>query len=164
MNDDSADGNGAAGTGPEDHIPRRHEVHCGDAARPPAPLPETLKQPVDAKSPARWAYERLVLYLKNFEEQLDADQEVAMGFAGSNAGVLRIEGMGYFDPDIVTFYGMDGSGVKTQLVQHVTQLNVLLRAMPRPSPDAPPVRIGFQLAADLEAVQEPASADDAARK
>ncbi|MEM8730996.1 MAG: DUF6173 family protein [Pseudomonadota bacterium] len=131
-------------------LPRRHEVHCGDHRPAPAPIPDPLNQPVSDKSPARWAYERLVLYVKNFEDQMDADHEVAMGFAGSDAGVLRIEGMGYFDPDIVTFYGADGSGAKTQLIQHVSQLNVLLRAMPRPSPDAPAVRIGFRLAEELE--------------
>jgi hypothetical protein len=46
-----------------------------------------------------------------------------MGFVGGDAGVLRIEGMGYFDPDIVTFYGSDAAGSKTQLIQHVSQLS-----------------------------------------
>ena len=77
------------------------------------------------KSPAEWAYDRLVLYIRNFEEQLDATQEIAMGFAGGDAGVLRIEGLGYFDPDIMTFYGQDEAGMKTQLVQHVSQMSVL---------------------------------------
>ena len=73
-----------------------------------------------------------------------------MGFAGGDAGVLRIEGMGFFNPDIITFYGSEATGVKTQLIQHVSQLNVLLRALPK-QPDQPePNRIGFQLAADLE--------------
>ncbi len=131
-------------------IPRHHEVYCGEGVKPPAEVPDSLRQPVSAKSPARWAYERLVLYVKNFEDQLDGEHEVAMGFAGSDAGVLRIEGMGYFDPDIVTFYGADATGAKTQLIQHVSQLNVLLRAMPRRSEEKPPSRIGFRLAADLE--------------
>jgi len=73
-----------------------------------------------------------------------------MGFAGTHSGVLRIEGIGYFDPDIVTFYGSDPAGVKTQLVQHVTQLNVILRALPKESEAAEPRRIGFRLVADLE--------------
>jgi len=54
----------------------------------------------------------------------------------TSAGVLRIEGLGYFDPDIVTFYGSDSSGGKTQLVQHVSQLNVMLRALPKPGEQA----------------------------
>lgn len=97
------------------------------------------------KSPAEWAYERLVLYIRNFEAQLDSSQEIAMGFAGSEAGVLQIEGLGYFDPDIVTFYGRDEDGVKTQLVQHVSQLSVILRAVPKMQQAAPPRRIGFAL-------------------
>ena len=75
------------------------------------PLPEAVANtPMEAKSPARWAYERLILYIKNFEEQLDGEHEVAMGFAGGESGVLRIEGLGYFDPDLVTFYGTDDRG------------------------------------------------------
>ena len=115
------------------------------------PLPAGVaKKPVAQKSPAEWAYERLILYIKNFEAQLDTDQEVAMGFTDSGAGVIRIEGMGYFDPDIVTFYGTDASGARTQLVQHVSQLNVLLRAVPKPQEADAPRRIGFQLAQGLD--------------
>ena len=101
------------------------------------------------KSPAEWAYERLILYIQNFEQQLDNEHEVAMGFTGGDAGVLRIEGMGFFDPDIVTFYGSDSNGIKTQLVQHVSQLNVMLRALPRQVDEGAPTRIGFRLAQDL---------------
>lgn len=97
------------------------------------------------KSPAAWAYERLVKYIRNFETQLDSSQEIAMGFAGSDAGVLQIEGLGYYDPDIVTFYGRDEQGLKTQLVQHVSQLSVILRAVPKEQPQEPPRRIGFAL-------------------
>lgn len=111
-----------------------------------APAPVDLADPDQAqKSPARWAYERLVQYIRNFEAQLDAGEEVAMGFAGSEAGVLRIEGLGYYDPDILTFYGRDEEGLKTQLVQHVTQLSVILRAVPKTTPEIPARRIGFHL-------------------
>ncbi|MBY6056208.1 hypothetical protein KUV26_10320 [Leisingera daeponensis] len=132
-------------------LPCVHEVHsdpetCAGLRK----VPEKLQKPDAAKSPARWAYERLILYIQNFEQQLDAEHEVAMGFTGGNTGVLRIEGMGYFDPDIITFYGSEGSGSKTQLVQHVSQLNVMLRAVPKAREEAPPNRIGFRLASDLQ--------------
>jgi hypothetical protein len=97
------------------------------------------------KSPAEWAHDRLVAYIRNFESQLDARQEIAMGFASDETGVLRIEGLGYFDPDILTFYGRDEAGAKTQLIQHVTQLSVTLRAVPKVAEGAAPRRIGFQL-------------------
>ena len=73
-----------------------------------------------------------------------------MGFAGGEAGILRIEGLGYFDPDIVTFYGQDEDGQKMQLVQHVTQLNVALRAVPRAQPEEPARRIGFRLSREWD--------------
>ncbi|MEZ5798088.1 MAG: DUF6173 family protein [Paracoccaceae bacterium] len=110
----------------------------------PATTPAT---PADKpKSPADWAYDRLVLYIRNFEQQLDSSQEIAMGFAGGDAGVLQIEGLGYFDPDMITFYGRDEDGTKTQLVQHVSQMSVILRAVPKVAPEQdPPRRIGFAL-------------------
>ncbi|WP_149141574.1 DUF6173 family protein [Gemmobacter caeruleus] len=120
------------------------------------PLPAALaRQPVEEKSEAQWAYERLILYIRNFESQLDARHEVAMGFAGGEAGVLMIEGLGYFDPDLVTFYGRDEDGQKMQLVQHVTQLNVVLRAVPHAEPEMPARRIGFRLAPDWDTPTAP---------
>lgn len=131
-------------------LPRRHEVHADPNVEPCKDIPETVAQkPVAQKSPAEWAYERLILYIQNFEQQLDNEHEVAMGFTGGDAGVMRIEGMGFFDPDMVTFYGSDSMGVKTQLVQHVSQLNVMLRALPKEVKTEAPTRIGFRLAADL---------------
>ena len=134
--------------------PRSSSVHCDEHAPLTAeqkPLPaEMAEKPLEAKSPAEWAYERLILYIQAFEEQLDNEHEVAIGFTGGDVGVLRIEGIGFFDPDIVTYYGKDLNGAKTQLIQHVTQLNVMLRALPKESDTKTPTRIGFRLAQDLK--------------
>jgi Family of unknown function (DUF6173) len=122
-------------------LPALQEVHIDPLQAAPAAAGLAAAD----KSPARWAYERLIIYIRNFESQLDAAHEVAMGFTGGEAGVIRIEGIGYFDPDIVTFYGSDGEGTKTQVIQHVAQLNVMLRALPRMDVTQAPRRIGFQL-------------------
>lgn len=115
------------------------------------PLPPSIAaRSVDQKSPAEWAYERMVLYIQKFEEMLDKDQEVGMGFAGSDAGSLHIQGMGYFAPDIITFYGVGPDGAKTQLVQHVSQLSVVLRAAPKQDEAKEAIRIGFQMRSKLE--------------
>lgn len=143
----------AAEVAEADALPRMHEVHSDPDARKTGDqvLPKCIaEKPLAQKSPAQWAYERTILYLKKFEEGLDDDHEIAMGFAGTDAGVLRIEGMGYFDPDIVTFYGADPKGAKMQLVQHVSQLSVLLRAVPKKVETQAPNRIGFKLLADME--------------
>ena len=98
---------------------RGHVVHTGkDMCETPEvqPLPPALRRtPAEEKSEAQWAYERLVLFIKNFEERLDQDQEIALGMTGGTSGALRIEGLGYFAPDILTFYGRDEQGARTQL-------------------------------------------------
>lgn len=107
--------------------------------------PATGKSAAPSKTPAESACERLVVYIRQFESQLNQSQEIAMGFTGSAAGVLRIEGLGWSAPDLLTFFGRDEEGMRTQLVQHVSQLSVLLRAVPKSTPEAPPLRIGFRL-------------------
>ena len=67
--------------------------------------PEVAQKPVAQKSPAEWAYERIILYIQNFEEQLDPEQEMVMGHVTGGGGTMRIEGMGFFARDLVTFYG-----------------------------------------------------------
>ena len=107
-------------------------------------------KPVEQKSPAEWAYQRLILYIRNFEESLNAEEEAAFGFAGSDAGLIRIEGLGFFAPDLISFTGRDIQGHRTTLIQHVSQLNVALRAVPKFTQDAPPIRVGFALAEALD--------------
>lgn len=115
--------------------------------------PKTKAVPAEPKasaprvrSAAALACEKVIRYLRSFEEQLDADHEMVIGSAGSEAGIVQIEGIGYFDPDFITFYGRDEAGMRTQLIQHYSQLSVMLRAAPKPRPDAPARRIGFHLA------------------
>ena len=112
--------------------------------------PEMAQKPVAQKSPAEWAYERIILYIQNFEENLDSEEEMVMGYVGSEAGNMRVEGMGFFAPDLVSFYGRDENGLKTQMVQHVSQLTVMLRAMPKPDAEREAVRIGFKLGEGLK--------------
>lgn len=131
---------------------RAKVAHCapppnGTAEQAPLP-PEMAARAPSEKSPAEWAYERLILYVRKFEEQLDADHEIGMGFAGSGTGTVHIQGIGFFAPDFVTFYGMDDGGTKTQLVQHVTQINVALKAVPKRQET--PSRFGFALAEAID--------------
>ncbi len=131
-------------------IPRCNAAIVVDGAAPTVeqkPLPEAVMEQGD-KSPAEWAYERLILYIQTFEEQLDSDHEVGMGIAGADVGAVHIQGIGFFAPDMVTFYGTDDRGSKMQLVQHVNQLNVMLIASPKAETEAR--RIGFSMVKQLE--------------
>ena len=139
-----------------DVLPKFNEVHTDpNAARvSDAVLPKALAESVQKKSPAQWAYERIIMYIQNFEQQLDNDHEVGLGLAGGNTGVIRIEGLGYYDPDIVTYYGVNEAGAKTQLIQHVSQLNVSLVASAKHIDQPEPTRIGFRLATALDRAED----------
>ncbi len=128
------------------HLPTA-KPDLSDPATPLSAVGPAFDEQAQQIGPAGRAYERLIAYIRNFEHHLDADHEVAMGSAGSEAGILQIEGIGFFDPEMITFFGRDAFGMKMQLIQHVSQLSVMLRAVPKASTDEPARRIGFKLAA-----------------
>jgi Family of unknown function (DUF6173) len=98
------------------------------------------------KSSAEWTYERLIKYILQFEAQLDQDHEIGGRLVSFGPQVqFHIVDVGYWNPDIITFDGLDQSGNRVRLIQNVSQLNVLLVAMRKLKPDAPARRIGFDL-------------------
>ncbi|MCK0096017.1 DUF6173 family protein [Yoonia sp. F2084L] len=135
-----------------DILPKCREVHTNPETQAATAhdMPKALSEPMAKKSPAQWAYERIIMYIQNFEKQLDNDHEVGLGLAGGMTGVIKIEGLGYYDPDIVTYYGMNEGGARTQLIQHVSQMNVTLVASPKHIDQPEPNRIGFRLASALD--------------
>ena len=124
------------------------------ADQPPGPIRRVSAQLVDpaetpnrAKSPAESTYERLIKYIGQFEMQLDRDHEIGGRFVsfGDDAH-FHIADVGYWNPDIITIDGFDQNGNRMKLIQHVSQLNVLLVAMRKTTPpEEPPRRIGFYL-------------------
>lgn len=116
-------------------------------------------------SPAEWAYERLTRQIAAFEAKLTDGEEIGGKFAGGPGDQLfQIEDLGWWGPDMIMFYGKNGDGRPVQLIQHYTQLNVLLSAMQKSHPE-PARRIGFELAKRLreKAPVNQLDADRAAR-
>lgn len=70
---------------------------------------------------------------------------------------FHIVDMGYWNPDIVTFEGLDEGGRRMKLIQNVSQLNVLLIAMPKRAEHDAPRRIGFVLEKKAAAAASAAS-------
>lgn len=100
--------------------------------------------PESATNPARWTYRRLAEYIKRFEGKLDSEHELGARMVSFGQDVLfHVEDMGYYGPDIITFYGTDSKGQSVQLIQHISQLSVLLVAVKKRQEKA--TRIGFVL-------------------
>lgn len=104
--------------------------------------PKFLELPLSETNPAAWTYERLGEYIKDFESKLDTDHEIGARLVSFGQSVtFHIQNVGYYGPDIISFDGIDSNGLKVQLIQHMSQLSVLLIAMDRL--EDKPKRIGF---------------------
>lgn len=94
-------------------------------------------------SMADYAYEVIINRVREFEAELDNDHEVAVQLAAFGHSVtMAVTDIGYSNPSTLVFYGFVGDQPAT-LIQHMTQLNFLLLAVKKASPDKPPRRIGF---------------------
>jgi hypothetical protein len=87
--------------------------------------------------------------INNFEAQLADNEEIGGRFVGGpGSEVFHIDDVGYWGPDMIIFHGTNQHGKPVQLLQHYTQLNVLLTALPVEKDK--PRRIGFALVNELE--------------
>ncbi|MHD0319431.1 DUF6173 family protein [Fusobacterium sp. THCT1E2] len=94
---------------------------------------------------ADWKYEKLVEQIREFEEILDDDHEVALKLASFGSSVvMSVTDIGYQNPDILYFYGFV-DGKEAQLIQHISQLNFLITFVEREDKSKPARRIGFAL-------------------
>jgi hypothetical protein len=100
-------------------------------------------------NPAEWMYERLVRSIADFEENLDDTQEIGLRLVNfGSQETYHIEDVGFWGPDLVKFYGKNLEGKPFELMQHVSQINVLLVAVAKK--DGKARRIGFQLVEQLK--------------
>jgi len=116
----------------------------------------TLQMPTSQLNPAEWAWERLIKSINSFEEKLDDEHEIGgrlVNFGPNHT--FHIEDVGYWGPDFVIFHGTNPEGQPLELIQHISQVNVLLVAMKKLGEK--PRRIGFELMQQLE---EDAEEDD----
>jgi hypothetical protein len=112
-------------------------------------ISEAMKVPMQSlydvakDNPAQWTYERLTKYIKEFENELDDEHEVGARLVSfGNAVTFYISKLGYYGPDIICFYGVGEKGEKFQLIQNISQLSVLLMALPKLEKKVR--RIGFE--------------------
>ncbi|RUW58362.1 DUF6173 family protein [Mesorhizobium sp. M7A.F.Ca.US.008.03.1.1] len=116
-------------------------------------LPELNLPKFEEANPAKWAHERIVRSIIAFEEELEADQEIGARLVNFSAREpIHIDDVGYWGPDFVIFNGKNLDGNPVELIQHISQVNVLLVAI-KVTTDKPN-RIGFVLAKKLEGEKE----------
>jgi hypothetical protein len=103
-------------------------------------LPAPRRPPSAAES----RFMRLAHQIARFEESLHDDEEIGARLVSApNNSVFHVTNLEYRNPDLIIFHGTNEHNKPLQLIQHVTQLNVLLTALPKESET--PRRIGFIL-------------------
>ena len=89
--------------------------------------------------------EQVIDEIKKFESNLDAEHETGMVLANfGSVCTIQVSSINTKNPGLIIITGYDNAtGNNVTLVQHYTQLNFLLMAIPNPEPTKPPRRIGF---------------------
>lgn len=105
----------------------------------------------------------IVQEIKNFENDLTQDEEAFMAIIGGPSGsAIFLNGIIPLGLDKVVFVGQNQQGKKARLIQHVSQINIMLQSMPIKA-EAAPRRFGIGFHASLEDNDESAQpAEDTA--
>jgi hypothetical protein len=111
--------------------------------------PRTSTPHLSQTNPARWTYQKLVECISSLEKSFDDEHEIGARLVSFGSSVtFHLQDMNYYDPNIINFYGKNERGEELQLIQHVSQLSVMLITLKKHSEE--PVRIGFKLLRALE--------------
>lgn len=96
-------------------------------------------------------HERLVKWINNFDASLDEKHEVGIRLVNfGQTVVFHLENLGYWNPSLISFSGKTDSGDPVELIQHVSQISILLMKLPRKDPGKPKGQIGFQVSTKQE--------------
>ncbi len=101
-------------------------------------------------SEAQWMFQRLAQAIVAFEKQLDAEHEVGFRLVSFNDNqTFHALDLGFWAPDLILFFGRGPDGAPMQLIQHVSQVSMLLVAAKKQTEEAPR-RIGFEIMRKVE--------------
>jgi hypothetical protein len=104
--------------------------------------------------PATWMHQRLVHQILEFEKNLSKDHELGGRFVGGPTNEpLHINNVASWGPDMIVFMGQYQDGRKFELLQHYSQVSVLLVAVPKMTDE--PRRIGFELLKNVKELPHP---------
>lgn len=91
--------------------------------------------------------ERLTRWIRDFEKSLDNEHEVGVRLVSFGTTVVfHLRSIGYANPSLITFIGEIEDGAPVELIQHVSQISILLMKLPRKNPECPKRPFGFTAA------------------
>lgn len=89
-------------------------------------------------------YCRLIQWVNDFHRSLDEEHEVGARLVNFGQSVtFHVDDIGYWNPSLISFKGKNGNGESVELIQHVSQISILLVALKRENSTQPKRPIGF---------------------
>ena len=93
-----------------------------------------------ASNTARFIYDSII----EFWTSIGDNYEVGMQLTSLGQGLqVYLNSLDYFEPHLIIFNSEFPDGTKMRIVQHITQLNYALIALPKKNQDEPRREIGF---------------------
>lgn len=89
-------------------------------------------------------HKRLVEWINDFDKSLDQDHEVGVRLVNFGQAVtFHLRDVGYWNPSLISFSGYTEQGEPVELIQHVSQISILLLKVKRQDPSEPKRPICF---------------------
>jgi hypothetical protein len=107
-------------------------------------------------------HKRLVKWVREFDESLDQEHEVGIRLVSFGQSLtFHLGDIGYWNPSLISFSGFTDGGEPVELIQHVSQISVLLLKVKRKDLSKPKRKIGFAgpLDTDTAETDRPAEGD-----
>ena len=107
------------------------------------PMRNALVENVEANYASEF-HKQLVLWIEDYNAKLDDEHEVGIRLVSfGQTIVFHLEKMGYSNPSLIMFIGKTENGDPVELVQHVSQISVLLMKLQRRDNSKPKSPIGL---------------------
>ena len=133
-----------------DNLKNLRELTSGGFGMPDI-RPQEIRLPVSplvAVTEANYASEfhkRLVKWINGFDAALDESHEVGARLVSFGEKVIfHLRDINYWNPSLISFVGVTDDGNPVELVQHVSQISILLMKLPRKDSSKPKTPIGFR--------------------
>jgi hypothetical protein len=100
---------------------------------------------VDEENYASEFHRRLVKRISDFDASLDNQHEVGLRLVNFGESIIfHVQDIGYWNPSLIHFYGETDNKEPVELIQHVSQISILLIKLPKLDPSKPKKPFGFQ--------------------
>ena len=100
----------------------------------------TIQENSTAQIVSQCIYEEIL----SFQSSLADKDDVVLCIVQFNESfTLYVDSIGYIGYNLIRFGGKDSSGKPLELIQHVSQLNFLMKVAEKQNPEVPKRKIGF---------------------